>query len=87
MWAWTEFGKLPDEVLYFVLFKKIKSSGFDKTIQVIRYKPTLDDLAEMWEEMDTILDKVEAGVFERPSHGHPPYCNCFKFERMLNART
>ena len=86
LWLYTEFGFISEETIYIVMLKKFKTSKFDKTVQVIRYKPTIEDLAEAWEELDTILDKIEAGVFERPTHGHPRYCDCYKYEKALGIK-
>jgi CRISPR/Cas system-associated exonuclease Cas4 (RecB family) len=85
LFAFTETGKIPDEVLYFVLLKQFKKTPRTKTIQVIRYQPTIEDLAEMWEQVDTILDKIEHGHFER-GQNCPPYCACKKVENMLGLR-
>jgi len=86
LFAFTETGKIPEEVLYFILLKKFKKTSRDKTLQVIRYKPTIEDLAEAWEELDTVLDQIEHGHFERPNEYHPPYCDCYKVEKMLGLR-
>lgn len=86
LWMYTEFGYISDETIYIVLLKKFKATAYDKTVQVIRYRPTKEDLAEAWEELDTVLDKIEAGMFERPLSGHPRYCDCFKYERALGLK-
>lgn len=86
LYGFTETGKIPEEVIYIVLLKMFKQTSRDKTIQVIRYQPTIEDLAEAWEEVDTILDKIEHGHFERGTEDHPPFCDCYKFEKMLGLR-
>ena len=87
LWFYTKFGKIADETLYFVLLKKYRQTKRDSVVQVISYKPTLEDLAGAWEEVDFILDKIESGAFERPQFGHPPYCDCFKYERVLGIKS
>lgn len=86
LYGFTETGQIPEEVLYFVLLKMFKQTARDKTLQVIRYKPTIEDLAEAWEELDTILEKIEHGHFERGTEDHPPFCDCYKVEKMLGLR-
>jgi CRISPR/Cas system-associated exonuclease Cas4 (RecB family) len=86
LWAYTETGKIPDEVIYLILLKQLKRTSRDKTIQIIRYKPTIEDLAEAWEELDTILDKIEHGHFDRGTVDHPYYCDCVKYEKLLGLR-
>lgn len=86
LWAYTQTGEIPSEVLYFVLLKQFKQSMNDKTLQVIRYQPTKEDLAEAWEELDTILEKIEHGHFERATQDHPPFCDCYKYEKALGLR-
>jgi RecB family exonuclease len=81
-----EHGKPADETVYIILLKKYKKTARDEVIQVLTYQPTLDDLAEMYSEVDAILDKVEAGEFSRPTKGHPPYCDCYAYEKMLNLK-
>lgn len=84
LWYLTEYGKIADETVYLILLKKYRKTVRDETTQIIAFKPTIEDLAEMWEKVDTTLDMIEAGQFERPGGRHPPYCNCYKYERMLN---
>lgn len=85
LYKYTESGEIPPEVIYIVLLKKYKQTARDKSVQVIRYQPTIEDLAEAWEELDTVLEKIEHGHFERGQHC-PPYCDCFKYEKLLGLR-
>lgn len=87
LWFYTKFDKIADETLYFVLLKKYKQTKRDEVVQVISYKPTLEDLAGAWEEVDFVLEKIEAGQFERPKSGHLNYCDCNKYERLLGIRS
>jgi hypothetical protein len=87
LWYFTKYGKIADETLYLVLLKKYKQTKRDEVMQVISYKPTLEDLAGAWEEVDFVLDRIEAGMFERPESGHPRYCDCYKYERLLGLKS
>lgn len=87
LWYYTVYEQIADETLYFVLLKKYKQTKRDDVIQVISYKPTLEDLAGAWEEVDFIIDKIESGHFERPMFGHANYCDCYKYERMLGVHS
>ena len=83
LWYFTNSKEMIDEGIYIILLKKYKKTERDKVHQIISYKPTKEDLAEFWEEMELVLEKIEAGIFERPKKGHPPYCDCYKFEAFL----
>lgn len=87
LWYYTVHGKIADETLYIVLLKKYRQTKRDEVIQVISYKPTLEDLAGAWEEVDFLLEKIESGHFERPRYGHPNYCDCYKYERFLGIKS
>lgn len=87
LWYYTKHGKIADETLYFVLLKKYRQTKRDEVIQVISYKPTIEDLAAAWEEVDFLLEKIESGNFARPEHGHANYCDCYKYERFLGIKS
>lgn len=86
LWYFSEFGKFAEETLYLVLLKKRKSTKRDKTLQIIPYKPTIDELAGMWYEVECIIAEIEAGHFDKPKTGHPNYCDCRKYEELLGIR-
>lgn len=87
LWYFTQYGKFPTEVIYIVLLKKYKKTARDKVYQIITYHPTPDDLAEAWEEVEYVIDKIEAGIFDRPTKGHMPFCDCYKFEAFLGVQS
>lgn len=87
LWYYSEYGKIAEETLYFVLLKKFKKSKTDQTVQVIRYTPTIDELAGAFEEVELILQKIKAGIFDRPQGSyHPKYCDCYKYEKALELQ-
>ncbi len=83
LWYLSRFGKIADETVWIILLKKFKKTSRDEVIQFLSYKPSIDDLAATFEEMEAIVEKIETGNFERPTKGHPPYCDCYKYERYL----
>jgi len=87
LWYFSEFGELADETLYLILLKKHKRTVRDETLQIIPYKPTVEDLAGMWYEVECIIAEIEAGHFDRPKTGHANYCDCKKYEALLGIRT
>lgn len=87
LWYFAEHGRVADKTLYLIMLKKYKQTKRDKVIQILEYTPTLDELASAFEEVDLILEKIEAGMFERPHKNHPPYCDCYKYEKLLGLST
>ncbi len=85
LWYYAEHGEVADKTLYLIMLKKYKQTARDDVIQVLEYTPTIDELASAFEEVDLIIDKIEAGIFDRPTKNHPPYCDCYKYERLLDA--
>lgn len=83
LWFYTRNRKLADETLYLILLKKFKKHSKDETLQIIPYKATLDDLAAMWEEFETVVEKINAGIFPRGKCIRG-MCNCHKYEALLN---
>ena len=68
----------------FILLKKYKSHKRDQVLQVLSANVTHADLAEVFDEVELIINKIHSGIFERPNNTyHPPYCDCFKYEKML----
>lgn len=86
LWYFAEHGKIADKTLYLIMLKKYKKTARDKVIQVLECTPTIEELAGSFEEVDLILDKIEAGMFERPRKNHPPYCDCYKYEKLLGLK-
>lgn len=83
----ADTGKIADKTLYLIMLKKYKQTARDKVLQIVECTPTIEELAGAFEEVDLILDKIEAGMFERPTKNHPPYCDCYKYEKMLGIRS
>lgn len=83
LWYYTQHGEIADETLYLILLKKFKKHSKDKTLQIIPYKATLDDLASMWEEFELVVEKINAGIFPR-GKCNKHMCNCYKYEKLLN---
>ena len=86
LWYYSEYGKLADETLYFVLLKKYKKHKRDQVLQVLSAHATHDDLAEAFDEVELIINKIHSGIFEKPTGYHPPYCDCYKYEAMLRNK-
>ena len=85
LWYYSEHGKLADETLYFILLKKYKKHKRDQVLQVLSAHVTYDDLAEAFDEVELIINKIHSGYFERPTSSyHPNYCNCYAYEKLLN---
>ena len=82
LWYYTEYGTIPDETLYLILLKKFKKSSKDETLQILRFRATPEDLAIMFEEFQTVIDKINAGIFPR-GNCSKWMCDCHKFEKHL----
>lgn len=81
-YVWIQFsrtGKIP-HVHYVVLIKKRKR---DK-IQHLHLQYDEADMLAFDSKVRTILEKIRNRQFDRPRMGHPPYCDCYKFEKLLN---
>jgi len=84
LWYYSENNILPTETIYIILLKKYKYQGRGETYQVLSNHYTLEDLANTFEEIELILQKINNGEFERPSGYHPSYCDCYKYEKELS---
>lgn len=87
LWFFSEHNRIADETLFFIMLKKYKLTAREEVIQILSYKPTIEELAMAWEEIDAMIDKIEAGMFERPTENHPRYCDCYKYEKLLNIKS
>lgn len=85
LWYYSEHNKLADKTIYLVLLKKFKRHKRDQVLQVIEASVTHDDLAEAFEEVELVIDKIHSGMFDRPTGYHPPYCDCYKYEKLLGV--
>jgi len=86
LWYYSEHGKLAEKMVYIILLKKFKRHKRDQVIQIIESQVTYDDLAEAFEEVELIIDKIHSGMFDKPTGYHPPYCDCIKYEKLLNTK-
>jgi hypothetical protein len=62
--------------------KKFKKSSKDETLQILRFRATPEDLAIMFEEFETVVEKINAGIFPR-GKCNKHMCDCYKFEKHL----
>ena len=74
-------GKLPKRFIYVVFNKKRKRD----MIQVLETHRTMKDIVKLIHLMNNIHEKVEKQMFSR-LHGEKEYCDCFKYEEMLNTK-
>lgn len=82
LWFYTEYGHIADETLYLVLLKKFKKSSKDQTLQVVRYQATAEDLAAIFDELELVVEKINAGIFPRGNCVRG-LCDCYKYESHL----
>ena len=79
-WAmWCKTGVFPT-IHYLVLIKKRKKNK----IQHLEFKYDMSEMLAFDSKVRSILQKIKNREFERPSHGHPYFCECTKFDAALN---
>lgn len=69
-------------VIYVVLLKN-RATG--SRVQVIDLQYDRSDMESYYEEVNVILQKIANREFEAPIKGHAPYCECMKYEKLLNV--
>lgn len=84
LWFYSEFNKLPLETIYIILLKKFKEKDSTEIHQVFSKHCSIVELAGVFEEVQLILHKINSHEFDRPKGYHPPYCDCYKYEEVLN---
>jgi CRISPR/Cas system-associated exonuclease Cas4 (RecB family) len=85
LWYYSEFGRLAEETVYFILLKKFKNHKRDQTVQVITSNVTIDELASAFDEIELIIKKIQHGIFERDeSQYHAKWCDCYRYKEALN---
>jgi len=91
LWYWNEYGEMPEEIVYIVLLKKyknkeelVKNYKKDQYIQILPLHLTIEDLASTFEEVKVLLDKINNREFDEPNGYHPSWCDCRKYEEILN---
>jgi hypothetical protein len=86
LWYYAQYGELAEKTLYFIMLKKYKQTAREEVIQILEHTPTMEELGAAFEEVDLIIDKIEAGIFDRPQKKHPRWCDCYKYEKLLNIQ-
>lgn len=85
LWYYSEYGEMPKETIYIILLKKYKTNRKnDKTMQVLSNHSTLNDIASMFDEIELILEKINNREFGTPQGFHPKWCDCHRFDELLN---
>lgn len=64
LWYYSEKNEIAEETLYCVLLKKFKQHKHDQVIQMVSTHVTLDDLAQTFDEVELIVEKIRQGIFE-----------------------
>lgn len=84
LWYHSEYQTVPEETIYIILIKQFKRTGKSKVIQVLSNHATINELASMFDEVKMILTKINNRIYEKPKGYHPHWCDCYKFEKLLN---
>ena len=84
LWYYSEYGVLPPkETVYIILLKKFNKYDKSQKIQVLTTNYTKQDLAQTFEMVELIIEKINNNEFKRNNGWHPPYCDCARFEEVL----
>lgn len=78
---YAESGKV-NHFDYIVLKKGMKTDG--NRIQVVRLEYDKEDLAAWYQRVKSILQRIANREFDAPSVGHSPWCDCRKFDKLLD---
>ena len=81
MWYYQKYGVLP--TTKYIIFRKIEESGAP---QVLITKHEVTDLAVGFQELKTMLTKIELGQYENYNKWHPTWCDCIKYEELLDLK-
>jgi|GEM_PF-6068615 len=76
------FKKFIPKFDYIVLRKNLKS---DDRIQVVELEYDMADMDAFFQRVKSILQKIANREFTAPMVGHPPYCQCRKYEEQLSV--
>lgn len=68
---------------YIILLKDRKK---DDRIQVVHLDYDEFDMVVFYHRVETILKKIRNREFSKPNIGHLPYCDCLKFDKLLNVK-
>jgi hypothetical protein len=77
---WCETGEFVREFDYVVLRKGLKS---DDRVQIVHLTYDEADMAALFYRIQAILMRIANREFDRPTMGHPQFCQCFKYEEAL----
>jgi hypothetical protein len=77
----TGLKKVP-KVKYVVLLKDRRT---DNRIQVVNLEYDEFDMAVFYHRVDAILKRIRNREFSKSKIGHLPYCECLKFDELLNV--
>lgn len=78
---WMQFKKLITKFDYVVLRKNLKT---DDRIEIVELEYDRADMVAFYFRVKGILQKIQNREFDAPMVGHPPYCQCRKYEEALN---
>lgn len=84
MWKYLTDGKMPPWLTYIVMRKGLSAKSKDR-IQVLKYHYEEADVLAFISRIEAILEQIRARRFDRPSIGHPQFCDCYKFEKALEV--
>ena len=80
-YSWLQYCRtgLLKTIHYVVLIKNRKKDR----IQHLDFYYDEADLIAYDTEVRSILERIKKREFQRPVRGHPPYCDCHKYEKLL----
>lgn len=78
-----ETGNFISKFDYIVLRKSMKS---DDRIEVVQLEYDMADMLAFYHRVKAILTKIANREFDRPIAGHAGYCDCYKYEEILDVK-
>lgn len=84
MWHYLTKGEMPPWLAYVVMRKGLSAKSKDR-IQILKYTYEEADVLAFMARIESIIEKIRAHQFDRPTIGHPPFCDCYKFEKALST--
>jgi CRISPR/Cas system-associated exonuclease Cas4 (RecB family) len=76
-------GKIPDRTIYVVMLKNRKK---EDRIQVLEYTYDLTDVENFFNKVEATLEKIRNREFDKPKIGHPRFCDCHRYEKLLSYK-
>lgn len=84
LWYYTKYGVLPPkETVYIILLKKFNKFDKSQKIQVLTTNYTKQDLAQTFEQVELIIEKINNNEFGYPQGYHAHWCDCRRYEEVL----